>query len=172
MKTPSELKKLNQRYAKFNVKQFVQDGYTKTEILQLKEAFDLFDLNKKGILNLNDFKKSLNEMGMLSKNQQIDRLINDGIETINFPKFVELMGAKKSCKTDEDVKKLYMIFLNDPEATTCDKKLSVDDFKRVAEDLELELAPDEIDEMINCVQPEEEGFLSYEEFYNIMMKVK
>ena len=78
------------------------------------------------------------------------------------------MGAKSNCKNVEDVKKLYFVFLGN---SNIEEKLSIDNFKKVAEELELELAPNEIEEMINSINPEEPGFISFNEFYNVMMKI-
>ena len=162
--------KLQDKYTSWNVKPYLKSGLSKSEILQLKEAFDLFDIDQKGIIDINDLKERLNEMGILSKNEEIDKLIaNDNISEVDFNTFISILGAKAQCKNKEEVKKLYCVFLNDDDI---ERNLSVENFKRVAGELELSLAEDEIEEMIRSVNPKEEGYVSFEEFYNIMMKVE
>lgn len=162
--------KLQDKYTSWNVKPYLKSGLSKIEILQLKEAFDLFDIDQKGIIDINDLKERLNEMGILSKNEEIDKLIaNDNISEVDFNTFISILGAKAQCKNKEEVKKLYCVFLNDDDI---ERNLSVENFKRVAGELELSLAEDEIEEMIRSVNPKEEGYVSFEEFYNIMMKVE
>ena len=162
--------KLQDKYTSWNVKTYLKSGLSKIEILQLKEAFDLFDIDQKGIIDINDLKERLNEMGILSKNEEIDKLIaNDNISEVDFNTFISILGAKAQCKNKEEVKKLYCVFLNDDDI---ERNLSVENFKRVAGELELSLAEDEIEEMIRSVNPKEEGYVSFEEFYNIMMKVE
>ena len=162
--------KLQDKYTSWNVKPYLKSGLSKIEILQLKEAFDLFDIDQKGIIDINDLKERLNEMGILSKNEEIDKLIaNDNISEVDFNTFISILGAKAQCKSKEEVKKLYCVFLNDDDI---ERNLSVENFKRVAGELELSLAEDEIEEMIRSVNPKEEGYVSFEEFYNIMMKVE
>jgi Ca2+-binding EF-hand superfamily protein len=78
------------------------------------------------------------------------------------------MGTKSNCKNIEDVKKLYYVFLGN---FNIEEKLNVDNFKKVAKELELELASNEIEEMINSINPQEPGFISFDEFYNVMMKI-
>ncbi len=161
--------KLQDKYTSWNVKPYLKSGLSKIEILQLKEAFDLFDIDQKGIIDINDLKERLNEMGILSKNEEIDKLIaNDNISEVDFNTFISILGAKAQCKNKEEVKKLYCVFLNDDDI---ERNLSVENFKRVAGELELSLAEDEIEEMIRSVNPKEEGYVSFEEFYNIMMKI-
>ena len=162
--------KLQDKYTSWNVKPYLKSGLSKIEILQLKEAFDLFDIDQKRIIDINDLKERLNEMGILSKNEEIDKLIaNDNISEVDFNTFISILGAKAQCKNKEEVKKLYCVFLNDDDI---ERNLSVENFKRVAGELELSLAEDEIEEMIRSVNPKEEGYVSFEEFYNIMMKVE
>lgn len=162
--------KLQDKYSSWNIKPYLKIGLSKREILQLKEAFDLFDIEQKGIIEINDLKERLNEMGILSKNEQIDKLIaNDNLSEVDFMTFINILGAKAQCKSKEEVKKLYCVFLNDDDI---EQNLSVENFKRVAGELELSLAEDEIEEMIRSVNPKEEGYVSFEEFYNIMMKVE
>lgn len=162
--------KLQDKYTSWNVKPYLKSGLSKIEILQLKEAFDLFDIEQKGIIDINDLKERLNEMGILSKNEQIDKLIaNDNITEVDFMTFINILGAKAQCKNKEEVKKLYCVFLNDDDI---ERNLSVENFKRVAGELELSLAEYEIEEMIRSVNPKEDGYVSFEEFYNIMMKIE
>ena len=162
--------KLQDKYTSWNVKPYLKSGLSKIEILQLKEAFDLFDIDQKGIIDINDLKERLNEMGILSKNEEIDKLIaNDNITEVDFMTFINILGAKAQCKNKEEVKKLYCVFLNDDDI---ERNLSVENFKRVAGELELSLAEDEIEEMIRSVNPKEDGYVSFEEFYNIMMKIE
>ena len=147
--------KLQDKYTSWNVKPYLKSGLSKIEILQLKEAFDLFDIDQKGIIDINDLKERLNEMGILSKNEEIDELIaNDNISEVDFNTFISILGAKAQCKNKEEVKKLYCVFLNDDDI---ERNLSVENFKRVAGELELSLAEDEIEEMIRSVNPKEEG---------------
>ena len=102
--------KLQDKYTSWNVKPYLKSGLSKIEILQLKEAFDLFDIDQKGIIDINDLKERLNEMGILSKNEEIDKLIaNDNISEVDFNTFISILGAKAQCKNKEEVKKLYCV---------------------------------------------------------------
>ena len=163
-----EIKKLKEHYKKFNTKPYLKYGLSKNEILKLKEAFDLFDINGKGIIEINDLKKNLNDLGIMSKNTDIYRLAENDVKEVDFTKFVELFGARPACRNEEEAKKLYSVFLGDYDIT---KKLSIKDLARVANELELELAEDEIEEMIRSLNPETQDCISFEEFYRIMSKM-
>ncbi len=69
-----EIHKLQIKYKDLKLDQYLELGYTQTEILRLKEAFDLFDINEKGILDINDLQKNLNDLGIMSKNKDLKNL--------------------------------------------------------------------------------------------------
>ena len=162
-----EIRKLKEQYKKFNTKPYSKYGLSKNEILKLKEAFDLFDINGEGIIEINELKKGLNDLGIMSKNGDLYRLAENEVKGVDFDKFVELFGAKPACRNEEEAKKLFSVFLGDYDIN---KKLTVKDLFRVAKELELELAEDEIEEMIRSVNPENPECISFEEFYKIMSK--
>ncbi len=164
-----EFLKLKAKYSDLNLNQYTDYGFTQTEILRLKEAFDLFDIEEKGILDINTLQKSLNELGIMSKNKDLQNLDMEGKKEIDFNTFVELFGARPVCRTEEEAKKLYSVFLGDYDLN---RKLSVDDLRRVAEELGLELAENEIEEMIKSVNPEEPDCISFDEFFRIMAKIE
>ena len=164
-----EFLKLKAKYSDLNLNQYTDYGFTQTEILRLKEAFDLFDIEEKGILDINTLQKSLNELGIMSKNKDLQNLDMEGKKEIDFNTFVELFGARPVCRTEEEAKKLYSVFLGDYDLN---RKLSVDDLRRVAEELGLELAENEIEEMIKSVNPEEPDCISFEEFFRVMSKME
>ena len=164
-----EILKLKAKYNDLDLNQYLDYGYTQTEILRLKEAFDLFDINEKGILDINELEKNLNDLGIMSKNKDLQNLYNEGKKEIDFNTFVELFGARPVCRNEEEAKKLYQVFLGDYDLS---KKLSVEDLRRVAEELGLELAENEIEEMIKSVNPEEPDCVSFDEFFRIMAKME
>ena len=164
-----EILKLKAKYNDLDLNQYLEYGYTQTEILRLKEAFDLFDINEKGILDINELEKNLNDLGIMSKNKDLQNLYNEGKKEIDFNTFVELFGARPVCRNEEEAKKLYQVFLGDYDLS---RKLSVEDLRRVAEELGLELAENEIEEMIKSVNPEEPDCISFDEFFRIMAKME
>ena len=164
-----EILKLKAKYNDLDLNQYSEYGYTQTEILRLKEAFDLFDINEKGVLDINELEKNLNDLGIMSKNKDLKNLNIEGKKEIDFNTFVELFGARPVCRNEEEAKKLYQVFLGDYDLN---RKLSVDDLRRVAEELGLELAENEIEEMIKSVNPEEPDCISFDEFFRIMAKME
>ncbi len=164
-----EIHKLQIKYKDLKLDPYLELGYTQTEILRLKEAFDLFDINEKGILDIDDLQKNLNDLGIMSKNKDLNILSAEGKKEVDFNLFVELFGAKPVCRNEEEAKKLYSAFLGDYDLN---RKLGVEDIRKVAEELGLDLAENEIEEMIKSVNPEEPDCISFEEFFRVMSKME
>ena len=164
-----EILKLQTKYNYLDLNRYSEYGYTQTEILRLKEAFDLFDTEEKGFLDINELQKDLSDMGMMSKNKDLQNLLIEGKEKIDFNKFVEIFGAKPVCRNEEEAKKLFSVFLGDYDFN---RKLNADDIKKVADELGLEMAENEIEEMIKSVNPKEPDCISFEEFFRVMAKME
>ena len=108
-----EILKLQAKYNDLDLNQYAEYGYTQTEILRLKEAFDLFDTEEKGVLDIDELQKNLNGLGIMSKNKDLKNLAAEGKNQIDFNTFVEIFGAKPVCRSEEEAKKLFSVFLGD-----------------------------------------------------------
>ena len=149
------------------------DNKKKDKIFEYEKLFINFSYNKNAQSNekkVNKNKEKIKEINsnLEPKNTDIYRLAENDVKEVDFTKFVELFGARPACRNEEEAKKLYSVFLGDYDIT---KKLSIKDLARVANELELELAEDEIEEMIRSLNPETQDCISFEEFYRIMSKM-
>jgi Ca2+-binding EF-hand superfamily protein len=162
-------KKLNAKYSGFPLKSYMKTGLSKEELLQLKEAFDLFDVDQKEYITLHELQDCLNWLGIYSKDGTIEKLINEGKEKMDFEGFVNFFSGKIACKSREEAKKLYYVFLGENDIT---KDLSVENFARVAQELEINFGEGEIEEMIKSVGTQRDGYVSFDEFYSLMAKQK
>lgn len=161
--------KLEQLYHDVNVNALERKyGFPKHEILRLKEAFELFDVEQKGYLKPEELLENLAELDMYSKNDVIEQYENEG-KNITFENFLEIFGAKTECKNRKEVEKLYALFLDDEDTT---QNLNINHFQKIAKELELKLAANELEDMINIVSQKEEGEITFDEFYSLMMKYK
>ena len=155
----------------FNVQNYVKNGLTEEEVLEIKEAFDLFDTDHSGEIDTGELKQALSNLGIDAKNQTLQNMINDidknASGTIDFDEFIEMMTAKMSDKdTREDLKKVFDLFIGDDSSTMIELK----HLKRVAKELNENMSDDELQEMINRADLDKDGKVSFEEFYTIMTK--
>lgn len=156
--------------AGFDPKGYVRPGLTEDEILEIKEAFDLFDTDGGGSIDPKELKAAMTSLGFEAKNQTIYQMISDldadGSGAIDFNEFLNMMTARMSDKdTREDIDKVFKLF--------DDEKLghiTIKNLRRVAKELGETMDDNELLEMIDRADSDGDGLVTFEDFYNIMIK--
>jgi Ca2+-binding EF-hand superfamily protein len=157
--------------AKFDTKNYETNGLTEDEVLEIREAFDLFDTDKSGEIDVAELKQALLNLGIDTKNQTLQNMLADidknGDANIDFDEFINMMTAKMSDKdTREDLEKVFELFLGDDNSD----KIDIRHLKRVCKELNENMSDDELNEMIVRADTDRDGKVSFEEFYAIMTK--
>jgi Ca2+-binding EF-hand superfamily protein len=121
----------------FNPKKYDRFGLSEDEVIEIKEAFDLFDSDKSGSIDKTELKNALANLGIDNKNHTLTTMMKDLDKddngTVSFDEFIEMMTAKMSDKdTKEDLYKVFRLFIGD-ESTD---KISIKHLRRVANDLQ------------------------------------
>ena len=155
----------------FNPKNYEKNGLSEDEVIEIKEAFDLFDSDHSGTIDTEELKQALSNLGIDAKNQTLQNMMNDIDKnqsgTIDFNEFIELMTAKFSDKdTPEDLRKVFDLFIGDDTAD----KIEFKHLKRVAKELGENISDEELNEMIVRADTDRDGKVSFEEFFAIMTK--
>ena len=155
----------------FDPRDYEKNGLTEDEVMEIKEAFDLFDTDKSGQIDTEELRQALNSLGIDTNNQTLKSMIADidknGNSKIDFDEFIGMMTAKMS-DTDsrEDLMKVYELFLGDDG----DEMIDIRTLKRVAKELNENVKDDELNEMIVRADLDKDGKVSFEEFYTIITK--
>ena len=78
----------------FDTKNYEKNGLTEDEVLEIREAFDLFDTDKSGEIDVAELKQSLMNLGIDTKNQTLQNMLSDidknGNANIDFDEFIEI----------------------------------------------------------------------------------
>ena len=172
MNRNKKTQKIESKVAEFNPKLYEKNGLTEDEVMEIKEAFDLFDSNKSGSIDTEELKQALQSLGIDAKNQTLTNMIADIDKNnngdIDFDEFIDMMTAKMSDKdTREDLRKVYELFLGDDEGAD---GIEIKHLKRVAKELNESIKDDELNEMIIRADTNKDGKVDFDEFYNIMTK--
>lgn len=145
-------------------------GMSEDEIEEIREAFNLFDTDGNGTIDPKELKEAMQSLGFEAKNQTIYQIIadidKDGTGDIDFEEFLDLMTAGIS-NTDskEDVQKVFNLFDDDKTGY-----ISLQNLKRVSKDLGETMSDAELLEMIERADADQDGQISFEEFYAIMSR--
>ena len=110
-------------------------GLSEHEIIEIKDAFDLFDTDGSGSIDPKELRAAMQSLGFEAKNQTIYQMITDLDKNksgnIDFEEFLDMMTARMSDKdTREDVTKVFRLFDDDNTG-----KVSLKNLKRVAREL-------------------------------------
>lgn len=106
---------------------------------EIREAFNLFDLQGSGTIDVRELKQAMQSLGFDAKNHTIYQMIADmdkdgtGSESnsIDFDGFLHMMTAKMSDKeSKEDIEKVFNMFDEQGKGS-----ISFKDLKRVAKEL-------------------------------------
>ncbi|ELR53522.1 Centrin-1, partial [Bos mutus] len=142
-----------------------------TQKQEIKEAFDLFDVDGSGTIDVKELKIAMRALGFEPKKEEIKKMIaetdKEGIGTISFEKFFAIMSVKMVCEKDEkeEILKAFKLFDDDDTGS-----ISLNNIKRVAKELGENLTDDELQEMLDEADHDGDGEINKEEFLKMMQK--
>jgi Ca2+-binding EF-hand superfamily protein len=143
-------------------------GLTQNEIEELRQAFDLFDTNGNGKIDVKELRSAMQSLGFDTKNPTIYQMIQDidkssGTE-VDFDEFLNLMTSRLAgSDTKEDIQKIFDLFDDDHTGY-----ISLQNLKRVAAELGENMDDAELLEMIERADFDRDGQISPDEFFTIM----
>ena len=149
----------------------VQKEVVKSDGDEIKEAFELFDSNGDGKINVREIRGAMQSIGYDEKNPTVYEVIteldnprskNSGGATFNdFCQTVNYRVPEK--ETTEDLRKVFNLFLDDPNSDTT----SLESIKRVADELGENIEELELNAMLNKAS-KSGARLTFDDFVTIM----
>ena len=137
-------------------------GMTEAEVEEIREAFNYFDKDCSGTIDVNELKQAMQELGFEAKNQTVYRMIQDldkdGSGQIDFDEFLDMMCARVNKDNPEDIKKIFRLFDHDSTG-----KISLKNLRRVAHELGEDLSDEQLRDMIARADMDGDG-----EFIRVM----
>lgn len=142
-------------------------GLTAEEYSEVKEAFQIFDSDGSGEIDVKELKEALENLGLDADNKAFQNLL-DGIDsnkdgTIQLDEFVEMMTAKPSPKrTRDELKAMFDLISRDGQF------IDFEDLRRVEDEMKDNKTDEVLEEMIYRADTNKDDKVSFEEFYTIM----
>lgn len=152
----------------FDSKEFVRKGFSVSEVVELKETFDLFDPDHSGFVDPQVMNSALRALGFEEKNQKIYELLNglekDSPAKIDFSKFLDaLQGSLTINDTENEANKIFSLF--DYNNSGC---ITYNHINKVARELGENLTGEEINKIIEKADSDGDSQLTKEDFQRIM----
>jgi len=137
---------------------------------EIKEAFQLFDTEGKGTIDIKELKAAFRALGFQVKKAEIKQLMGDvdkaEADVIAYDDFVEMSGPKMLTRdTRDEIMKVFGLFDDDGTGA-----ISFRNLKRVSAELGENLTDEELQEMIDEADRDGDGLISQDEFFRVMKK--
>merc|ERR1711998_616302 len=141
------------------------------EIAEMREAFDLFDSDGGGTIDINELGTAMTALGFQPKKAEIKKMVDDldkdGDGTIDFDEFIQLMCGKMSDKDAmDDMIKAFKLFDADGAG-----KISFKNLKAVAAELGEAMSDADLQGMMDEADTDGDGAINEEEFLKVMKSV-
>ena len=154
----------------FDAKKYERPGLSADEIEEIKEAFDIFDVDRSGAISVQELLNAMRSLGFDTKNPAIFQMIadmdEDGNGEIEFEEFLDMMTARISDRnTKEDLERVFKLF--DDKRTG---EISVENLRRVAKELGEDIPEEELREIILRADLDGDGKLTFNDFYAVITK--
>eukprot|EP00826_Nyctotherus_ovalis_P060023 TRINITY_DN8395_c0_g4_i1.p1 TRINITY_DN8395_c0_g4~~TRINITY_DN8395_c0_g4_i1.p1 ORF type:complete len:173 (-),score=62.23 TRINITY_DN8395_c0_g4_i1:117-635(-) len=145
-----------------------RQGFTEDEIEELREAFNLFDTEGRGIIDPRDLKAAMHSLGFEAKNPIIYEIISDmdtGSEGIAFEPFLEILATKLGDRqSKEGIDRIFRLMDSDKSRT-----IDVNDLKKVSKEIGENATHEELKELLSRAATNGVE-ITPEDFYRIMTK--
>ena len=145
------------------------DKVPKSRLIYYKNAFDMFDKKKIGVLTYKEISNVLRSLNLAPSEEEIKEMIDevdlDGNGEIDFEEFVTLMN-RRSKQTDMEEELFNAFKVLDKEGNGL---ISITELRHLMGNPKNE---DEIDELLYENDGDEDGLINYEEFIKNILKRK
>merc|ERR1711998_226950 len=144
---------------------------TDKEIAECKEAFDLFDADNGGTIDLAELGTAMEALGFKPVKGEVEKMVSDmdkdGDGTIDFKEFLMMMSNKVSDKdAKDDMIKAFKLF--DTEGSG---KVSFKNLKAVAAELGESMTDADLQGMMDEADTDGDGEINESEFLAVMKAV-
>jgi len=142
----------------------------KGDLNELKQSFDLFDVNKIGEISPKDSVEAMEALGFHKKNPQVFELmkglINDDNDTIDWNTYADYMiNAISDKSSDEGLRVIFELFVDDH----VDDTVSLMNLKRIVEELQEEKGIEQVRKLL-LLKGASNARLTFPEFVDYMRK--
>ncbi|CAG8631638.1 3495_t:CDS:2 [Rhizophagus irregularis] len=156
-------------------KQKTNSGLTIEQQQEIREAFDLFDTEGKGIIDIKELKVAIRALGFEPpKKDEIKKLLSeinnkstsesdDNVDTIDFDSFNKIMASERNL--NDEFLKVFQLFDDDDTG-----KITFKNLKRIAKELSEDISDDHLREMIEEADLNGDGEVDENEFIHLLKR--
>jgi Ca2+-binding EF-hand superfamily protein len=138
------------------------------ELDEIKSAFQMFDKDKSGAIDVQELRDALNVLGIHMEARQVkemmDKADKDGSGTIEIEEFVSLMAKFYVDRSrNDEIRKIFRNYDDDDNGM-----IEVANLRNAAVSLGIEVSEEELVSMIEVADPKKNGYVDLVDFLNLM----
>ncbi|KAL0236102.1 hypothetical protein GEMRC1_002684 [Eukaryota sp. GEM-RC1] len=137
-------------------------------LADLREAFNLFDKDSNGVIELDELKEVMISLGMNPSHDELNSMMQavdlDSNGVIDFDEFCCLMNA--AIETSEPDDELYDAFLSFDKNS--DGKIEIGELKSMMDAIGTDMTDKELRDMFSAADTNSDGYIDFEEFKKIL----
>lgn len=138
------------------------------QLLEIQQAFEIFDVDKSHLLDRNELRVALRSMGFEVSKEEIIAIMNRYDQEqkgyIDFDSFSRIAADKISQRNPEtELHQLFLLFADQKLL-----KIGIDNLREVFESVNEKISEEDLKQMIECFDQDHDGYITEEEFVNIM----
>jgi len=166
-----DLSRFGKRYErKFREQPRKKDLLSEEQLEEIREAFNLFDTDHSGTIDVRELKAAMRALGFEIKKEEMKRVLADidkqVTSQITHDEFVTVMSTRMGDRdSKEEIMKVFKLFDEDNSGYITFRNL-----KRICQELGENLSEDDIQEMIDEADRDDDGQVNPQEFYRVMKK--
>ncbi|CAF0764636.1 unnamed protein product [Rotaria sordida] len=147
-----------------------QGNLSNRQMKDLRDAFDLFDRDKSGTISLSELEQVLIALNFKPTDSLVRKVMKemdiDGNGSVEFDEFVKVMKNVYERKfTDDEMRRVFKCFDIDGSGY-----VTADELHEILKRLNRDISKNQIREVINEVDMDHDGKISYEEFVHIIQQ--
>lgn len=143
---------------------------TEEQLLEVKEAFNVFDSEQSGGLDARELKAALQALNVKISKDEIRQIYSDFgkdiREKINQEEFFDIVTPRLPDRHTKDyIRMIFKYFDLDNN-----DKISIRNLKKIAQEIGESLSDEELKEILEEADRDNDGFIGFDDFYRIMRK--
>ncbi|CAE7241404.1 Icl1f [Symbiodinium necroappetens] len=165
------LAKVDDTVPEFDPQEYIRPGVTEAEILEMKGAFDLLDVEGKGRLNLEEAIDNLENLGWDRLEQEplmvAIRACRRKAPKTDFAGFMDAIGPLLAATepTQESLRRAWRLLDENRKG-----HIDMEDLSRVVHSFGLELSVEELRDMVSFCDKNGSSEITFDEFYQMLSR--
>ena len=145
-------------------------GLSHDQLEEIKEAFNLFDVDHSGSIDYRELKAAMKALGVKVDKSELRKMITDvdadGSGQVEIDEFITMMTAKMGDNdTREEIDKIFKMF-----DTSGKGRIEFQDFKKICKELGESMSEDQQHSMFDHADAGGKGYVSSDDFFKLMKK--